>query len=44
MLKYEVGLELCVLGLGAVALDSNAILNSGQDLFPVVLDSSLTRR
>ena len=47
MLKCEVsgwsiqGLELRVLGLGAVALGSNPILNSGLDLCPVVLDSSL---
>ena len=35
------GLELWVLGLGAVALGSNPILNSGLDLCPLVLDSSL---
>ena len=37
------GLELCVLCLDAVAPGSNPILTSGQDLFLVVLDSTLPR-
>ena len=47
MLKCEVGawsiqeLELCVLSLDAVALGSTPIPTCGQDLFPVVLDSTL---
>ena len=32
-----------VLGLHAVALESNPVLKSGQDLFPVVPDSTLPR-
>ena len=36
-------LKLWVLDLGAVALGSNPILNSGLDLCPFVLDLSLPR-
>lgn len=35
--------RVLVLGLRAVALGSNPILTSGQDLFPVVTDSTLPR-
>ena len=35
--------RVLVLGLHAVAFASNPVLTSGQDLFPVVTDSTLPR-
>ena len=41
--KRRCGPVVKALGLHAVVLDSNPVLTFGQDLFPVVLDSTLPR-